>query len=87
MANWCPTPAKVTLYEKECFTGCSLTVTNDMPGLGAFDNRVSSAVVHEGDWALYSEVKYSGKRMILSEGQCYSSLPGLNNTASSINRI
>ncbi|XP_067684284.1 gamma-crystallin N-like [Haliotis asinina] len=84
MANW---PARVTLYEREYFSGRALTITGDMPDLGDFDNSVSSAIVHEGDWALYSEIKYSGKRMILNEGESYSSLPVLSNTASSISRI
>ncbi|XP_046568526.1 beta-crystallin A2-like [Haliotis rubra] len=83
MANWGGSP-KVTLFEKPNFCGCRLEVYRNLPELGNFDNSVSSAVVHEGDWALYSEIKYSGARLVIKEGQCYATLPGVNNAASSI---
>ncbi|XP_067652146.1 gamma-crystallin M2-like [Haliotis asinina] len=86
MASWSVSP-KVTLFEKPNFSGRLLHVHMDMPDLKSFDNSVSSAIVHEGDWALYSEIKYSGKRMIIVEGHSYSTLDGVDNQTSSICRV
>jgi hypothetical protein len=59
---------KIILFEKDNFSGKSLTITADEPNLESrkFNDKVSSIIVRGGVWTLYEHINYSGSQWEVS---------------------
>ena len=74
------------VYQDALMKGATFVVTGDIPDLTkvGFNDKASSIIVSKGDWALYEDIDYKGKMMILGPGT-YDNLRTLgNDTLSSI---
>ena len=78
--------AQATFYEREAFTGTSLTANLRVPSFQryGFNDQASSAVVTGERWEVCQDVQFNGRCMVLRPGR-YPSLAamGLNNRVSS----
>ena len=56
--------AKIILFEKDNFSGKSLTLTADEPNFESrkFNDKVSSLIVRGGVWTLYQHINYGGQQ-------------------------
>jgi hypothetical protein len=56
--------AKIILFEKDNFSGKSLTLLADEPNFESrkFNDKVSSLIVRGGVWTLYEHINYGGRQ-------------------------
>ena len=69
----------LTLYAGGNFTGESVTISESKANLGAFDNRTTSIIVHNGNWMLYDTADYKGKSIKVEAGMFYDADYLINN--------
>ena len=82
--------AQVTLYENQDFTGRSVRAVDEVVNLerSGFNDRASSLVVEGGRWEVCEDSRFSGRCVVLRQGQ-YDNLSamGLNNSVSSLRPV
>jgi uncharacterized protein YcfJ len=85
-----PVAAGVTFYEREGFSGRTLSAQQDVGDLrrASFNDLASSAVVAGGRWEVCDAVGFRGRCVVLSPGH-YASLStiGLNDRVSSVRSL
>ena len=61
---------KITLYQDDNYRGRQLTAESEVPSFGrnGFNDRVNSAVVHEGRWEICMDIEFRGGCSILVPG-------------------
>lgn len=80
--------ADIELYLGPNLQGRALGSKKDVVNLGPtdFNDRIGSAVVHNGRWELCSDGEYGGRCIVVGPGQ-YPHLGGLTNQVSSFRRV
>jgi hypothetical protein len=78
----------ITFYQDDNFRARQFTADQPVPNFdrSGFNDRVNSAVVHDGRWEICVDSEFRGECRTFGPGD-YASLPGLNNTISSGRRI
>ncbi|MBL8518967.1 MAG: beta/gamma crystallin family protein [Betaproteobacteria bacterium] len=79
---------QIVLYDRQNFSGRSLTVDRQQPNLAyqGFENRASSVYVLEGTWEFCTQPYFQGNCRVYSPGE-YRSLGGQQNRISSVRPV
>ncbi len=77
---------EITLYDHPQYGGASLTLRTGSPDLvsSGFNDRVSSIVVHSGEWEICSDANFGGTCVYLPPGRYAAFQPELENQISSL---
>jgi hypothetical protein len=79
----------VELFDKPNFTGVRLTLSDSAPDLGSFGlgDRVSSVVVHRGQWEFCTEPRFGGACITVGPGRYAQLPPGLRGSLASLREV